>query len=238
MKEHVHEEPKIVAAAERRMRAWVQTQEVADRGGSPVAAPVRPLGDYITLSRQAGAGGGEIAELAGKRLGWEVLDKGLVDRVADRYRLSRPMLEFVDETTSTWVHDVLGPWLDHDIVTHEKYVVHLSRVVLAAAQRGNVVIVGRGAQFLLPRDQGLAVRVIAPLKSRVQRAMRLQGCTAAGARRLIAEIDLGRKRFVEQFFHHDVDDPALYDLVLNVDHLGCAAAAELIVAAYHAACGR
>jgi cytidylate kinase len=234
MKERVHEEPKIMAAAERRMQAWARSQELAGQGGVPESAPTRRLGPYITLSRQAGAGGGEIAQLVGAQLGWEVLDKALVDRVAERYRLSRPMLDFVDETSSSWVHNILGPWLDRGVVAQEKYLVRLTRVMLAAARRGNVVIVGRGAQFLLPRKHGLAVRVVAPLKFRVARLARLRNCTAAEAQKLVAELDQGRKQFVEQFFHHDVEDPTVYDLVLNVDHLGCATAAELIVAAYRA----
>jgi hypothetical protein len=235
MKDQTREEPKIVAAAERRMHAWAMTEETAAQSVRErrIDQPHRPrLGRYITISREAGAGGSEIADLVGRELGWEVLDKNLLDRVADRFRLPRPMLELVDETTANWAYDILGAWMDRKIIPHEKYVVHLSQVVMAAARRGNVVFVGRGAHFMLPRDQGMAVRLIAPAKYRLARLVSQTGMSEAAARQFVTEADRGRRDFVERFFHCDIADPQLYDLVINVEHLGLAGAAECIVAAY------
>lgn len=122
MKEQTREEPKIVAAAERQMQAWARSQEIADRTRrvDPGMARAGRLGQFITVSREAGAGGGEIAELVGQKLGWEVLDKSLLDQMADRFGLSRPMLELVDENTADWAYDVLGAWLDRKIIPHGK----------------------------------------------------------------------------------------------------------------------
>jgi aromatic ring-cleaving dioxygenase len=234
MKEHTREEPKIVAAAERQMHAWVLNQEIADRKTvrlDQAHRPQRQLGPYVTISREVGACGSQIAEMVGEELGWEVLDKGLLDRVADRYRLSRSMLELVDETSGNWAFDILGTWLDRQIIPHEKYVAHLGRVVLAAARRGNVIFVGRGAQFLLPRQAGLAVRLVASEKFRVAQIMRRRGMDEAHARRTMKEIDQGRREFVRCYFHHDIDDPHLYDLVINTEGLGPVGAVEQIVTA-------
>ncbi len=234
MKGQTREDPKILAAAERRMQAWALAQEIAERTlrtDQPHRA-TEQLGDFITMSREAGASGGEIAVGVGQKLGWEVLDKNLLDHVAERFRLSRAMLEAVDETTASWAYDLFGTWMDRKIIPHEKYLVHLSQVVLAAAQRGNVVLVGRGAQFLLPRDQGLAVRIIAPLEYRVDQIVQRHGFDRKQARRFIAEVDQGRRQFVERFFHRDINDAHLYDLVINVARIGPAAAAEQIIGAY------
>jgi cytidylate kinase len=229
MKEHTREEPQIISAAERQMRAWSHVQETA-QGASlhRVDASHAPLRNFITISREAGAGGSEIAEILGRRLGWDVLDHNLVARVAERYHLSQPMLELVDETGSNWAYDIFGAWLDRKIVPHEKYVVRLARLVTAAARRGNVVIVGRGGAFLLPRGPGLAVRVIATEKYRVRRIMDKYAMAETKARQYIATVDRGRKEFVARFFHHDVADPRLYDLVINVDCFGPEASAEEI----------
>ena len=234
MKEQTREEPKIVAAAERRMQAWSLTQEIADRTVriDETAPPAGQLGDFITISREAGAGGGRVAELVGKKLGWEVLDKSLLDRVADRCRLPRESLAPVDETSHNWAYDVLGPWLDSRVVSQDKYVTHLNRVLTAAARRGNVVLVGRGAQFVMPRDQGLAVRIIASEKYRMELLMERENIDARQARRIMKEMDRGRRQFAQFFFHHDISDPHLYDMVLNVERLGPARVAEQIVAAY------
>ena len=231
MKEQTREEPKIVAAAERQMQAWARSQEIADRTRrvDPGLPCTGRLGQFIAVSREAGAGGGEIAELAGQKLGWEVLDKSLLDQMADRFRLSRPMLELVDENTADWAYDVLGAWLDRKIIPHGKYVAHLTRIVQAAARRGKVVLVGRGAQFLVPRDQGLAVRIIASPKYRLEQIIRRHGFDAAAARKFMVHLDRQRRDFVQQFFRRDINDPHLYDLVVNVERLGPEAAADLIV---------
>jgi len=234
MKEQSSMEPKTLAAAERQMRAWVLNENIADQALQAELAEKRPgqLGDFITISREAGACGSQIAELVGRKLGWGVLDKNLLDQVAERSNLSRALLDFVDETTVDWADGVLGTWFDPKSVPHLTYVIHLMRIVLAAARRGNVVLVGRGARFVLPSDQGLSVRLIATEKFRVAQIVESQGLSAAEARQHVTEVDRGRREFVARFFHHDVDDPHLYDLVLNIAHFGPVAAAERIVDAY------
>ncbi|OHB84810.1 MAG: hypothetical protein A2V98_08870 [Planctomycetes bacterium RBG_16_64_12] len=227
-------EPKILAAAERQMQAWALTQQIAERT-LRVDRPAKradQLGEFITISRESGACGSQIAALVGRKLGWEVLDKNLLDRVADRSNLSRLRLEFVDETTADWASGLFSTWLDPKSVPHHKYVVQLGRIVLATARRGNAVFVGRGAQFLLPRAQGLSVRIIAPRTYRIQEIMRRHGFSAARAGRFIDSVDRGRREFVERFFHRDINDPHLYDLVINVDRFGLETVADKIVDAY------
>jgi cytidylate kinase len=234
MKEHTREEPHIMAAAERQMRAWSFLQEMAEGSAKShrVDRPHGQLGNYITISREAGAGGSQIGEAVGRRLGWEVLDKNLLDHIAQRFHLSRPMLELVDETKSNWAYDILGPWLDRRVIPHEKYMGRVARIVIAAAQHGNVVLVGRGGRFLLPREGGLAVRIIASEKHRVGRIMAERSMSETQARQYVAAMDQGRRDFVARFFHQDVADPHLYDLVINVEFLGPDGAAEQIVAAW------
>ncbi len=234
-------EPRISAAAERQMRAWVLVKEIAERTpleGEPARESdswddvVTELGRFITISRECGAGGSHVAELVGRQLGWDVLDKDLLDQVADECDLPRSTLENVDETTPHWTAGLLGTWLDATGCPHRKYMAHLGRVVATAARRGNVVFVGRGAQFFLPPGQGLAVRIIAPKEYRIQQVMRRYRLSAGKARRFIAEVDRGRREFVRRFFHRSIDDPHLYDLVINVERLGTVAAADKIVGAY------
>jgi hypothetical protein len=67
--------------------------------------------------------------------------------------------------------------------------------------------------------------------------MEEHGLAEAQARRYMAEVDRGRRDFVIRFFHHDITDPHLFDLVIQADRLGAEGAAEAIVAAYRHACG-
>jgi cytidylate kinase len=233
MKEHTREEPRIVAAAERQMHAWALAQEIADKAvrvdpSHRLTAEVMP---YVTISREAGACGSEIAEMVGEQLGWQVLDKALLDHIAERFKLSRAMLELVDEKPGSWADDLVDATLDSQVIPHEKYLHHLMCVALAAAKRESVVFVGRGVQFLLPRPAGMAVRIIASDKFRLDRLTQRLGLADADARRYLAQVDQGRREFVLRYFHHDIDDPHLYDLVINAEGLGPVGAAEQIVAA-------
>jgi hypothetical protein len=233
VKEHTREEPTILAAAERQMHAWALGHELEDRASRHKVedrATQRSL-QFVAISRECGAGGSKIGQCVAKRLGWAAFDKNLLDSVADRFHLPRMMLDLVDETPGNWVYDVLGTWMDRKLVPHEKFAACLSRVVLAAAQRGPAVFVGRGAQFLLPREQVLAVRLVASPKYRLQRIMETMRMEESDANRYIRELDEGRREFVEKFFHFDIADPHNYDLVINVERFGEAETVKAIVSA-------
>ncbi|MBN2578766.1 MAG: cytidylate kinase-like family protein [Pirellulales bacterium] len=233
MKEQIREEPKILAAAERQMHAHAMAAEIRDRlirvEDAHRLAPRQER--YLTIAREAGAGGGAIAALAGERLGWEVLDKNLLDRIAEQCPCCRMMLDLVDETPGSWLFDVLGTWMDKKIVPHNTFVAQLARVLLASVKRRNVVVVGRGAQFILPREKVFAVRIVASEAARVRRLMELKALKETEARCVLREIDRGRRDFVQRFFHRDVADPHLYDLVLNSQRLGIEGAVETLFSA-------
>ena len=187
--------------------------------------------DYVAISRETGVGASEIGRLVGERLGWEVFGKSILDRVAERLHEPRNRLDVIDETSPNWVYDVLGACMDDHLVTHEKFFGGLRRVVRTLGRRGKVVIVGRGAAVLLPRDKGLVVRLVASDKHRVARIMARMSTSEAQARRFMLKTDHDRQEFVAKFFRRDVTDPHLYDLVLNVENLGLQGAVEQILVA-------
>jgi len=219
-------ESSIIEAAERQMQRWLRAQQGLDK---PVPVSATGIGPYLTISREAGAGGGRIARMVGEAIGWEVLDRKLLECVAERYDTSPAMLELVDETTTNWIAEMFGNWLNPASVSQMQYVCRLSRVILMAARQAKVIYVGRGAQFVLPRERGLRVRIVAPLDYRIQQIMERQHLSFEEARDYVAKTDAGRQDFVRQYFHHDVPDPHLFDLVVNVEKLGPERAAHLIV---------
>lgn len=234
MKEQVHEEPRIVAAAERQMHAWAMTAEGKDREArrQSEADSARPSLRYITISREAGAGGGEIGALLGRQFGWPVFDKNLLDQIAENSHLCRKMLDLVDETQSNWVFDVLGTWMDCQVVPHERYFVLLCRAIAAASHREHAIFIGRGTQFLLPRPRVFAVRVVASPEYRVRQIMGRMHIKEGEAQSLMREIDAGRREFVSRFFRRDITDPHHYDLVINVERCGREGAIQEIRAAF------
>jgi cytidylate kinase len=233
MKEQTREEPKILAAAEKKMQAWAMNEELSDRTVNRQFHPAHVIQSkcFVTISREAGAGGSDVAAIIGRELGWEVFDKNLLDHVADRFKVNRSMLDLVDETRSNWVYDVLGTWMDSKVIPHEMFVSQLSRIIHNIVCRQNFVFVGRGIQFLLPRDKVLAVRLVASEAFRIKRIMQNNNLSETTARRYMHELDRGRREFAERFFHHNVTDPHLYDMVVNTERSGIEGAAKEIVGA-------
>lgn len=218
--------------AERRMRTWslgLQSQQLIaeQQAAAPMHKMIQP---YVAISRETGANGGELAARLAERLGWKSLDRELLDFLAERYNLSRITLEFVDETVASWFHEIFGKWLEEQMVSQAEYVHRLGRIVLLAAQHESTVFVGRGIQFMLPRESGMAVRVVAPKKQRVERIMKLRQMDWAEAERYVADTDRGREQFVERYFHRDANDSHLYDLVVNLECMSLDDATDLIAA--------
>jgi cytidylate kinase len=224
----------LPVAARERMERWLTSEGLCRHLEKALDTGRRPArtGPYIAISREAGSGGLPIARAVAEQLGWDVLDKEILDFMAKRYGVPRGMLEFVDETRANWVHDVLSSWFDTKVVSHEKFVVYLERIVFLAAMYGHVVFVGRGAQCILPRASGLAVRLVAPLEWRIQRRMSRHQISRNQARKEIEEIETGRREFYRRYFQHDCSAASDFDLVLNVSRFSPSTIAQQIVEAY------
>ena len=225
----------LESVAHRHLSKWLISDDLQDymRHAWEQSCWPERVQPFVTISREAGAGGGEIARNLGEALGWDVLDSEILDFMAERYQLPRDMLEVVDETKANWIQDIFGEWFDSQVVSHEKFLVYLERILWLAAMHGRVVIVGRGAQFVLPRDKGLRVRVVAPKPFRVRRVMENRELTEVAAERWTAEVDEGRHQWARRYFDRALDDPHLYDLVLNIHRVGLQAAPQIIANTCH-----
>ena len=207
-------------------------QELADHAvheSSAERLPPRAI-KYVTISRESGTDGTLVAQLVAKTLGWSDFGHNLRDHVAKWYEEPRLKLDQVDETQGNWIFDTFGTWLDHGRITHDNFAAQVSKMIHILARRGPAVFVGRGAQFLLPREQTIAVRLVAPESYRLERVQQRQGFATRGeARRWIHSTDAGRQDFVRRHFHHDISDPRGHDLVINVERVGTVGAAGQIV---------
>ncbi|MCA9102813.1 MAG: cytidylate kinase-like family protein [Pirellulales bacterium] len=217
-------------AAQHRLDEWLRSPKIARRIQSKIdRGEIKELvGPFITISREAGAGAGVIAERLAERLGWDVLDRQVLSYMADHFDRPQHMLHVVDETAAHWIHDVLRCWFDPKRVTHQKYVTNLGKFVTLAGCHGKVIFVGRGAQFILPAGRGVTIRAVASRAFRVAEMAQRHDVPRAAAEKLVDEIDKGRRDFIRRHFHRDPDDPHLYDLVVNTETLGVDTTVDLI----------
>jgi cytidylate kinase len=175
-----------------------------------------------------GSGGSQIASKVAARLGWSHLDKEIIDRLVFQYGTPRVVLDAVDEKKVGWLKDLLNGWIEGHGFSQLAYVNRLGRLFNTAAKHGNVVIVGRGAKFLLPKSSGFSVRIIAPMDFRVEQIVLRHGVSVAEARKRVQQSDSDRKAFVSKFFHQDVTDPHSHDLVVNIKQVTPDYAVQLI----------
>ena len=186
------------------------------------------VGPCLLVSRELGAGGSQIARKVAQRLGWAHLDDEIINCLVSQYGTPRVVLNAVDEKKIGWLADLLNGWIEGHGFSQLSYVNRLGRLFNMMAKRGNVVIVGRGAKFLLPKSAGFSVRIIAPIDFRIEQIVRRQSITSQEARKLIQRSDADRKAFIKRFFHHDVTDPHSHDLVVNIKQVTPDMAVQLI----------
>jgi cytidylate kinase len=213
------------------MRRWALSQEIEERlkkeqAALRVQAQVHP---FLAISRQAGTNASAIARRVGELLSWDVIDRDVLSFLLQEGPLPAGQFDAVDETKANWLVELFGKWVDDHMLTQMEYVARLGKILQVASHHASCVFVGRGAQFLLPREKGSAVRIISPREQRIAWTMEAQHLTRSEAQRWVEQHDRGRHEFVRAYFHHDEEDPKLYDLVENLEFLDEAEAAEVIV---------
>jgi len=115
------------------------------------------------------------------------------------------------------------------------YIKTVSAIISELGQRGNIVILGRGGQMILKeRPAALHVLTQAPLELRARRIVERDQLTPEEASKRIHELDSGRAAFHRKFFKVDVNDPCLYELVIDTSRLPYAVAAEIVALAAQA----
>ena len=186
---------------------------------------------FITIERDPGSGGRPISKLVAQRMDFEFYDDRLLEEIAKSTKIKRRVLEQIDEKGRSMIQDVTQSLLNPDYVSDVKYMRELIKVILTLGYKGRVVILGRGANFILPEGNGLRVRVTAPYRVRLQRAIYYETKTPEQAEDTVKRIERDRREFIHQYFNKDIDDPDYYDLVINTTFLSLDDAAEVIESA-------
>lgn len=181
----------------------------------------------ITISRGICSGGTQLAELLHDRLGWPVLSQEDVSAAAAKaYRMSEEELR----------RGLYMPASFYERFTSRKtrYLLATQAVIADLLADGNGIYHGLAGQFLFQNlRNAFKVRLVAPIPLRVETAMHRRGLTRDEAGRLIREADEHRLLWGRQIFDADVNDPDLYDLVVNLEKVSLATAANLIAEIMH-----
>ncbi len=213
---------------QRQINHWSRLRELLR--DQPVAAEVE-AGPVVTISRLAGSGGRTLATGLRDRLGLQLQDHSIVDRIARTRKLDPELLAMLDEQdfrqTDLWVRGVL----ENRLFLKEQYRHALTETIDELATPGGVVFLGRGANHVLGHRATLRVRLVAGCATRQTRLAEKMGLSRAEARALLDETDRRRDAYVRKLFGADPHEPSHYDLVINTDRLSPADVQELVLLA-------
>lgn len=198
--------------------------------------------DIITVSREVGAGGSDVARALGERLGWPVLDRDMISLVGERVGLREEVVETLDEHPGGWgrrlaeamrmVVPAESPLIPYtgDLPNTDVVAAAAAAVITEAAERPPLVIVGHGAQCLLHnRPHTFHIRLVAPIAERVQRLQARFGWDPAQALAEARRYDADRRAYVTRYYKRSWDDPTLYDVQINTGAITLEEAAAFVV---------
>lgn len=180
----------------------------------------------VTVEREYGCGGSEIAHLLAERLGWRLWDQRLTEEIARLAHCSQEVVERREERTDPLYYRLFKSFLRGsyegslnapklNLVDSESIVKLSKEVVLHAASKGECVIVGRGSQiFLDTRTDTFRVFLFAPREEKVRRLL-ARGKSEKEAQELVETVDRERADFIEKYFNVVWPDRAIYHLMIN-----------------------
>jgi len=182
--------------------------------------------NVLTIAREYGSGGSDIGRKVAELLGWECIDKQIIERVAAMGKVDHAWAAQADEHAIAWWERVMksfrqgGPEsytgegselaVDRDTVQ-----ILTANIIQEAAKVGNCVIIGRGAQCVLRRHPHvLRMLVYAPLSEKVAR-MKLRHPHEQDLQALLRRIDSERLHYARHYYDCDSSDPRLYHITMN-----------------------
>ena len=196
----------------------------------------------ITISRQFGAGGWLLGERLAKRLGYRCVNEGMIQEVAKKGKISsgrvrvfeksgtNKLMKFLDRLVSTGSVDRFVSER-HGHLDEKGYVKIVRGIFKELHEKGNVIIIGRGGQYILkdyPNTYHLLL--VGDMKSRIRLIMDTHKLTEDKAKAMIKKMGGQRARVLRLFSGHEFhDNPIYYDLVINTTQVSLQKTEELVI---------
>ena len=194
----------------------------------------------ITISRQYGAGGKTLGKMIADELGYEFADSEIIARVAEMANVSTHWVETVENEAggklSRFVSRMVSKPLVERILKDERgyidekiYLDYLVLIIAQIADEGNVVILGRGSQYILnDHPEAFHLLMIDEFDNRVRFMQKNYELSESRAARVVRGEDKRRKALYQKLGKTDYDDPFLYHLVLNMSKLSLEEAKKIV----------
>ena len=218
------EKMSIAQFVKKQITKWEQIYSQADRQ-TEASIPV------ITLSMEPGSGGSIVAQQIAGRLGFDLFNREIIEEIAKSAEIRETVIETLEKDRLSGVEDFIASLVKDQYIHPDLYLEHLFKVVSTIGKHGQAVIVGRGANFILPPDERFGVRVVAPLQVRIQNIVNQYGISTEDAKRRIIHRESRRRAYVRQSFNADIADPINYELTINTGKMSPESAVEAVLGA-------
>ncbi len=194
----------------------------------------------ITISRQYGAGGKTLGKMIVDELGYEFADSEIVAKVAEMTNVSTHWVETVENEAggklSRFITRMVSkPLVDRILkdergyIDEEIYLDYLVLIIAQIADEGDVVVLGRGSQYILnDHPDAYHILMIDEFENRVRFMKEHYELSDSRARRVVKGEDRRRKALYQKLGKTDSDDPFLYHLVLNMSKVSLEEAQRLV----------
>ena len=198
----------------------------------------------ITVARQAGAQGETVGRAVAERLGWAYVDREIITQAAAMARVSEATIEQAERVPSllTRMMEALGrypsgfelaeaiPGAPHvPPLSSEAYRSFIEQVIRQLEETADAVVVGHASQAVLRGSpRAVHVFIVAPLAQRARLLAAEEGVDPEEAVRRAKSTDAERADFLQRYYGLRWDNPAVYDLVLNIGRLPVSAAAAVV----------
>ena len=186
----------------------------------------------ISISREPGCSGTELARRLAKDLGMDLIGSKIIQQVAERADISEKVIASLDEK-QVRLRDL---WLESLFRTRHilpnEYLRYLAKVIGTIGKQGNTVIIGRGGQFLLPPEETFRIRLVGPREVRIRNVMRHSNTDYETSERYVSKTEADRNAFHCRHFGADWTNPVHYDLTVNTGTLGTEGAVAVVEAAF------
>ncbi|HOP46744.1 MAG TPA: cytidylate kinase-like family protein, partial [Desulfobacteraceae bacterium] len=194
------------------------------------------------ISREFGAGGKTLGEIISKKLGYEYVDKEIITKIAEKIKVSSGDVLSYEKYGATKLTKFLDKIVSSDFIERlisdkygymdeERYAEMLKAIIRELYEHGNVVIIGRGSQYILRGYENVwHILLVADNDYRLRFVMDKLNYDEKDALTNIKQEDKIRERFLSHFNDRlSQNDPRLYDLVINMSRISLEKAEEMIL---------
>ncbi|MGW8302351.1 MAG: cytidylate kinase-like family protein [Desulfobacterales bacterium] len=185
----------------------------------------------ITVSREPGSGGRIVATRLADKLGIAIFHQEVINEMAKSADVSEKLVETLDERGLSILEDWISSLVNERHLWPDRYMQHLMKVVGTIGKHGRSVVVGRGANFILPPEKRFSVRIVGPQTWRINNVAKEFDISIEDAKRRVMRTESDRRAFVRKYFNADIADPTNYDLVVNTATLKVDDAVKVISSA-------